>query len=316
MSTPAIRTVGLTKRYGDVTALQGIDLSVARGELYGFLGRNGAGKTTAIRLLLGMIGATAGQAEVLGRRVERGAEGSLWRRVGHLVEAATAYPELTVRENLEVARRLHGVPDSRSVDREIDRLRLASFVDRRACTLSSGNLQRLALARALLHDPELIILDEPTVGLDPAGVVEVRDLLRSLVAERGVTIFMSSHVLTEVERLATRVGVVHGGRLVLELSANELAGRRRRHLEVDARDLAAAEATLRGSGYTTVRTARAVPTRTGPLRIDDPRAVERPDDVARLMVGAGTPPTRLAVVQEDMETFFLGLTGEGDRVPS
>ncbi len=314
MSTPAIRAVALTKRYGDVTALDAVDLSVARGELYGFLGRNGAGKTTTIRLLLGMIGATSGHVEVLGERVRRaggwvGAAGGgrvLWGRIGYLVEEATAYPELTVRENLEVARRLQGMPDDRAVEREIDRLGLAPFVDRRAGTLSSGNLQRLALARAFLHEPELIVLDEPTVGLDPAGVVEIRDLLRSLVAERGVTLFMSSHALTEVERLATRVGVVHGGRLVAELSAEELSRRRGRQLEVGARDPGAAEAALRGAGYE-VRRADS----TAALRLDDPRALERPEEVARLLVEAGAPPTRLAVVQEDMESFFLALTGEG-----
>lgn len=320
VTTLAIRAVALTKRYGDVTALDAVNLSVARGELYGFLGRNGAGKTTTIRLLLGMVGATSGHVEVLGERVgrvERAASKSrtvgstrggrvLWGRVGYLVEAATAYPELSVRENLEVARRLQGLRDDRAVQREIDRFGLAPFAERRAGTLSTGNLQRLALARALLHEPELIILDEPTVGLDPAGVVEVRDLLRSLVAERGVTLFMSSHALVEVERLATRVGVVHGGRLVAELSAEELARRRGRQLEVGARDPGAAEAALRGAGYSVRRGHSNVV-----LRLNDPRALDRPEEVARLLVEAGAPPTRLALVQEDMESFFLALTGEG-----
>lgn len=315
MSDQALRTIGLTKRYGPVTAIQGSDLSVAAGELYGFLGRNGAGKTTTIRLLLGMLEPSEGRAEVLGqemrpRRLGRRGDGTLWGRVGYLVEAATAYPELTVRENLEVAGRLQGLTEVRAVDREIERLRLGPFRDRPARALSYGNLQRLALARALLHDPELIVLDEPTVGLDPAGVVEIRELLRSLVAERGVTIFMSSHALAEVERLATRIGVVHGGRLVAELSAEELSGRRRRHLEVGARDPAAAAAVLRAAGFDLPAAAGALSAAV--LRIHDARAVDRPDDVARLLVEAGTAPTRLAMVQEDMETFFLALTGEAD----
>lgn len=305
----AIRTHGLTKRYGDVVAADGIDLSVARGELYGFLGRNGAGKTTTIRLLLGMIRPTSGHAEVLGRRVGSGEEGP-WDRVGYLVESATAYPELTVRENLDVARTLQGVRDPGVVAREIERLGLGAYADRRARTLSTGNLQRLALARALLHDPELVILDEPTVGLDPAGVVEIRELLRALVAERGVTVFMSSHVLSEVERLATRVGVVRQGRLVAELSAAELAGRRGRRLEVGARDEAAAERSeslLRAAGYQPVRVGEGG---VELLRIDDPRALARPEEVARLLVEGGSPPTRLAIVQEEIESFFLALTGE------
>lgn len=309
MPDAAVRTAGLTKRYGPVTAIEGVDLSVARGELYAFLGRNGAGKTTTIRLLLGMIRPSEGYAEVLGRRVGPGSDAP-WGRVGYLVESATAYPDLTVRENLEVARTLQGVREPGAVDREIDRLRLSPYADRRARTLSSGNLQRLALARALLHEPELVLLDEPTLGLDPAGVVEIRELLRSLVADRGVTVFMSSHILTEVERMATRVGVVHDGRLVTELSAVELGQRRGRRLEVEARDTSAAEAALRRGGYDPVRIevdGRPV------LRLEDPTAMERPDAVARLLVDADQPPLRLATVQEDMESFFLALTeGAGE----
>ena len=148
-----------------------------------------------------MIKPTAGHAELFGVRVAPGAN-DLWRRVGHLVESATAYPELTVVENLDVARRLAGIDDRRRVDLMIDRLALNAYAGRRAGTLSLGNLQRLALARALLHGPELLILDEPANGLDPAGVIEIRDLLRDLSRDEGVTVFMSSHILGEVDLLA------------------------------------------------------------------------------------------------------------------
>src|SRR6188508_2843813 len=180
MSDEAIATEALTKRYrGDVLAVDRVNLRVARGEIYAFLGLNGAGKSTTIRMLLGMIRPTVGHAELLGVRVVPSAN-DLWRRVGHLVESATAYPELTVLENLDVARRLAGIPDRRRVDLMVDRLALNAYAGRRAGTLSLGNLQRLALARALLHGPELLILDEPANGLDPAGVIEIRDLLKDL----------------------------------------------------------------------------------------------------------------------------------------
>jgi ABC-2 type transport system ATP-binding protein len=181
---PAVETGGLSKRYGDVRAVDDVTLRVDRGEVYGFLGLNGAGKTTTIRALLGMVRPSGGTVRLLGEPVTPGGRGP-WRRLGHLVETATAYPELTVRENLELSRRLYRVADPRATDRAIDRFGLAPYADRRARTLSIGNLQRLALARALLHAPELVILDEPTNGLDPAGVLEVRELLRALARDQA-----------------------------------------------------------------------------------------------------------------------------------
>src|SRR5262249_49743390 len=154
-----------------------------------FLGLNGAGKTTTIRMLLGMIQPTNGAAHLLGRPVHADAR-DLWAQVGYLVETPYAYPELTVRENLEVFRRLRGLRDSNAVEVVIERLALTAYGERRAGTLSLGNAQRLGLAKALLHDPALLLLDEPANGLDPAGVVEIRELLRELAHERGVTIFL------------------------------------------------------------------------------------------------------------------------------
>jgi ABC-2 type transport system ATP-binding protein len=217
----AVATRGLTKKYRSVTAVDRLDLDVRRGEIYGFLGRNGAGKTTTIRMLLGLIRPSGGEVEVLGRRILPGETG-VFAHVGYLVETATAYPNLTVRENLDIQRRLTGSPKT-AVAETITLLRLDEYADRRAGHLSLGNKQRLALARALLHSPELLVLDEPANSLDPAGIVEIRDLLRTLAAERGVTVFMSSHILAEVAHLADRIGIVHEGRLLEECSRDELA---------------------------------------------------------------------------------------------
>ena len=304
MSDQAITTEALTKRYrGDVLAVEGVNLRVARGEIYAFLGLNGAGKSTTIRMLLGMIKPTAGHAELFGVRVASGAN-DLWRRVGHLVESATAYPELTVIENLDVARRLAGIEDRGRVDGMIERLALGAYAGRRAGTLSLGNLQRLALARALLHGPELLILDEPANGLDPAGVIEIRDLLRDLAQREGVTVFMSSHILGEVDLLADRIGIVHRGRLVEELDSDALEQRRDRRLDVETRDLVGAETALRAAGLTPERQGE------GRLELRDAVALEAPERVAEILVAAGTPPSHLAIARESLEEHFMRLTSD------
>jgi ABC-2 type transport system ATP-binding protein len=308
MADLAVATTGLTKRYGaDVLAVDRIDLRVARGEIYAFLGLNGAGKSTTIRMLLGMIRPTAGRAELFGERVHPGAT-DIWRRVGYLVESATAYPELTVRENLDVARRLARV-GSEVIDRIVEQLALGAYVDRRAGTLSLGNLQRLALAQALLHEPELLILDEPANGLDPAGVIEIRELLRRLAQERGTTVFMSSHILSEVDLLATRIGIVHQGRLVEELDSDALERHRDRRLEIGARDIEAARRALSAAGLSPTP-----PPTEGPeprLELRDARSLAAPEDVAALLAAAGVPPTHLAIARETLEDHFLRMTSGG-----
>ncbi|MGV8083596.1 MAG: ABC transporter ATP-binding protein [Coriobacteriia bacterium] len=184
VSPTALSTCGLTKRYGEVCAVDKLDLNVRRGEIYAFLGRNGAGKTTTIRMLLGLVRPTAGEAVVLGEHIVAG-ESAVYGRVGYLVETATAYANLTVRENLDIQRRLTGAPLS-AIDDALKLLRLSEAANRRAGQLSLGNKQRLALARALLHSPELLILDEPANGLDPAGIIEIRELLKQLAEQQGV----------------------------------------------------------------------------------------------------------------------------------
>jgi ABC-2 type transport system ATP-binding protein len=297
----AIETDQLSKRFGDVLAVDSVNLRVKQGEIYGFLGLNGAGKTTTIRALLGMIRPSAGDVKVLGQAVGPHGRGP-WGKVGHLVESPSAYPELTVRENLEIARRLHSILNSDATTRIMEGLALASYADRKAGTLSSGNLQRLGLARALLHEPELLILDEPANGLDPAGVVEIRSLLESLANEKGVTIFMSSHILTEVDRLATRIGIIHKGRLIEELDTDKLEKLRAKRLEVKTRNLEAARICLQSAGYKPMM-------QDGMILIDNEHAIEHPDDIARILVDADIPPTRLAVEQQNLEEHFLQLTG-------
>jgi ABC-2 type transport system ATP-binding protein len=299
MTTPVVTVRGVSKRYGKVLAVDDVTLDIPPGEVYALVGLNGAGKTTLIRMLLGMVHASTGYIEVAGRPVT---DRSVWSQVGYLVESPSAYPELTVRENLEVVRRLRKIPDRTPVEYAIDLLGLRPYADRRARTLSLGNAQRLGLAKALLHRPSLLVLDEPINGLDPAGVVEIRSLLVDLAREHGFTVFLSSHLLAEVARTATRIGVLHHGKLIDEFDADALAARVHPRLEIGAHDTVRAGAVLRQAGFD-VRNAM------GGLVLDDDWVLDHPDVVATALVRAGEPPTRLVVTEEDLETYFLRLVG-------
>ena len=303
MTTSAsIATSGLTKHFGDVIAVRDLSLNIQRGEIYGFLGLNGAGKTTTIRMLLGMIRPSAGSVSLFGTKVQPG-ERSIWRRVGYLVETPHAYPDLTVRENLEIVRRLRKIRDASAVEETMEQLGLTQYALRRARTLSLGNAQRLGLAKALMHHPDLIILDEPANGLDPAGIVEIRNLLHRLAERSGVTVFISSHILSEVAQLAMRIGIVHEGRLVKELDAGTLAEEEGKRLEVDVRDAATARSALEKAGIV-VRSEDG-----NSLTILDKDAIQHPDNIATLLVQAGCPPSRLVVEQGDLESYFLETVG-------
>jgi ABC-2 type transport system ATP-binding protein len=293
-----ISTENLTKHFGDVHAVENVSLKVGKGEIYGFLGLNGAGKTTTIRMLLAMIRPTAGSAFLLGEKVAAD-RCDLWEKVGYLVETPHSYPELTVWENLEVVRKLRKMPDKKSAETVIDKLQLGSYRNRKTGHLSLGNAQRLGLAKALLHNPDILVLDEPANGLDPAGIVEIRQLLRDLALHRGVTIFVSSHILGEISKLATRIGIIHQGRLVQEVSVEQLEHLFRKRLVVDARDKKMAQAKLTDDGYSVSVNEEGV------LEIADERAVTHPENIASLLVHAGLPPILLKVEEETLESYFL-----------
>lgn len=293
---------GLTKCYRDVVAVDRLILNIEPGEIYGFLGLNGAGKTTTIRMLLGMIKPNAGEVSLFGTRVHQGIT-SIWERVGYMVETPHAYPDLTVRENLEMARRLRRLNDINAVPKVIEELKLEHYADRRAGTLSLGNAQRLGLAKALIHHPNLLILDEPANALDPAGIVEIRNLLRSLAMDSGVTIFISSHILGEVSRLATRIGVIHEGRLVKEITAEELAEQEEQRLVVDVHDIAAAQSVLGKAGIEASSDGQHT------LIVTDKNAMQHPEEIATILVQANCPPRRLVIERGDLESYFLNLVG-------
>jgi ABC-2 type transport system ATP-binding protein len=230
----AIETDGLTKRYSEhILAVDGVTLRVRRGEVYGFVGPNGAGKTTTMRMLVGLIRPSAGQARVLGK--PPGSPDSL-ARVGAMIEAPGFYPFLSGRDNLRVMARHAGVPEKR-LDAVLEQVGLAARAGDPFGTYSMGMKQRLGLAAALLKDPELLILDEPTSGLDPEGIAEMRDFVRQLTqGER--TVFLSSHLMTEVEQICDRIGIIRRGRLVAEGTLDELRGQPELHLRATPIDRA------------------------------------------------------------------------------
>ena len=298
-----IRTENLTKHFGSIHAVENVTLEVGKGEIYGFLGPNGAGKTTTIRMLLGMMSPTAGSAFLLGKKVST-RSCDLWERVGYLVETPYSYPELTVWENLEIIRRLRRIPDKKLVDTVIDKLRLTSYRNRKAGYLSSGNAQRLGLAKALLHSPDILILDEPASGLDPAGIVETRELFKNLASAQEVTIFISSHILGEISKFATEIGIIHEGRLMQEVRADQLEHLLKKRLVIDTHDKEAARIALVSEGYS-VNVSKE-----GFLEIVDKKAINHPEEVATILVYAGMPPTMLKVEEENLESYFLRTIGE------
>ena len=297
-----IRAAGLTKRFGDFTAVDNISLDIKKGEIYGFLGLNGAGKTTTIRMLLSMIHPSGGSVALFGKEVSPDNR-DIWERAGYLVETPHHYPDLTVRENLEIVRQLRQIKDRNVVDNIINELALSPYADKRARHLSLGNSQRLGLAKALIHRPELLILDEPANALDPAGIVEVRNLLRGLAEKDGVTIFISSHILSEIARLATRIGIIHEGRVVNELYTRELEELENPRLAVDVNDIDGALAALTKVGFNPRRNSH------NSILLKDSPALEHPEQVAVALVQAGFPPSRLVIERGDLESYFLKLVG-------
>jgi ABC-type multidrug transport system ATPase subunit len=220
MSEHVIETRALTKSYGEIVAVDALSLRVRRGEVYGFLGPNGAGKTTTLRMLLGLVRPTSGDAAVLGQRP--GSHGAL-ARIGAMVEAPGLYPYLSGRDNLRVLAGHAGAAPER-VEAVLAETGLSARAGDRTATYSMGMKQRLGVAAALLKDPELLILDEPTNGLDPAGMAEMRAFIR-LLAQGGRTVVLSSHLMGEVEQVSDRVGVIRDGALVVEGTVDELRGR-------------------------------------------------------------------------------------------
>ncbi len=306
-SGTALRTQGLTRRFGAQTAVDAIDLHVPQGAVYGFLGPNGSGKTTTIRMLLSLIAADAGEIELLGHPVPDQA-GRVLPRVGALIEGPAFHPYLTGAQNLRRLDRSDATADPRTSRRRIDgalaRVGLTAAAGKKYRNYSLGMKQRLGLAAALLQPRELLVLDEPTNGLDPQGTREVRRLVRSL-ADDGTTVLVSSHLLSEVEQIATHVGIMSAGRLVRQGALADVLADGAPRVVVTTPDPEAATAALDLLGLGDITTDPAGGTVTARL------GTEPIEGVVTHLVGAGVRIRGVSMQRPDLEDLFVTLTGEG-----
>jgi ABC-type multidrug transport system ATPase subunit len=294
----AIETSGLTKRYGTVTAVDTLDLTVERGEIFGFLGPNGAGKTTTMRMLLGLVKPSAGSARVLGMDIDAQLP-EILKRTGSVIENPTFYPYLSGRDNLRAFARLGGISESR-VASVLDLVELTESADRKFSTYSLGMKQRLAVASALIGSPDLLILDEPGNGLDPAGIVEMRELIRRLKTY-GHTVLISSHVLHEIEQVCDRIAIMSRGRVVVQGKVSELLGGAALSVQVEPID--EAERVLRGVPWV-----GDIARLNGHLLVKAP--FPRAADLTRALAEQGIYLSGLRPHEQSLEQYFLDVTGE------
>jgi ABC-2 type transport system ATP-binding protein len=294
---PVLKTTGLSKRYGKRLALAGLDLAVPPGRVFGFLGPNGAGKTTAISLILGLVSATAGHAELFGRDNRRHLAESL-KHVGAVLEGVSFYPHLSARDNLRICAAISGGDSETRIEATLGQVGLASRAKDKVRGYSMGMRQRLALAAALLHDPELLVLDEPTNGLDPAGMREFRDLIREL-GRSGKTVFVSSHLLGEVEQMCDEVAIVKEGRVIASGVVSDLV-RQSDALELRVTDAAKAMEALRALPWPVAVSEG------DSITVEAPR--ESAAEISRLLAENGVYLYELRPRATSLEEVFLELT--------
>lgn len=235
MKEVILKTYNITKKYGNQVAVNNVNMTIRKGEIYGFIGQNGAGKTTLIRLITGLIHKTGGEIELLGATGENELNKSR-TMVGSLIETPSFYTNMTARENLEVSRLVRNIPGKKCIDEVLELVGLKDVEKKKVKNFSLGMRQRLGIANALMGNPKLLILDEPINGLDPMGIVEIRELLKKINKEKDMTILISSHILSELSELATTYGIISNGKLIEEITSEELAEKCRQYIDLKVDD--------------------------------------------------------------------------------
>ncbi|WP_100330332.1 ABC transporter ATP-binding protein [Bacillus xiapuensis] len=293
-----IETSDLTKKFGSFLAVNHVNLRVPKGGIYGFLGPNGAGKSTTIRMLLGLVQPTKGDLKLFGQSI-RTDRMEILRRVGSLVESPSYYGHLTAYENLEITRKILGV-SKEEIDRVLEIVRLTAVKKKKVKQFSLGMKQRLGIAQALLGKPELLILDEPTNGLDPAGILEIRDLIISLPKKYGITVLISSHILSEIERVATHIGIINKGKLLFQGTLDELRSKQTAAVMVQAAPKQEALKLLKENKYSWTDKGEFI-------QMD---GVVKPAEINRQLVSSGLDVNAIFMEKKSLERIFLEMTEE------
>lgn len=239
MKKVVLKTYNITKKYGEQLAVDNVNMTIKKGDIYGFIGQNGAGKTTLIRLITGLIHKSGGEIELLGANEENELNKAR-TMVGSLIESPSLYTNMTARENLEVSRLVRNIPGNKCIDEVLELVGLKDVEKKKVKNFSLGMRQRLGIANALMGNPKLLILDEPINGLDPMGIVEIRELLKKINKEKDMTILISSHILSELSELATTYGIISNGKLIEEITAKQLSEKCRQYIDLKVDDTARA----------------------------------------------------------------------------
>ncbi|MEC0126046.1 ABC transporter ATP-binding protein [Paenibacillus pabuli] len=299
-SSPIVETHNLSKSYGGTNRVHQVNLAVETGQIFGFLGPNGAGKTTTLKMLLGLIKPSDGNVKVFGKDLNKHRP-SILNQTGSLIESPSYYGHLTGLENMKVMQRLRNVPN-KNIDKALKIVRLENQKHKQADQYSLGMKQRLGIAMALLAFPSLLILDEPTNGLDPAGIGEIRELIKSLPGQYGITVLLSSHLLSEIEQIATSVGIISDGKLLFQGTMQSLQANNKATIRFQTTDPARAEKILLTQGY--------MPKVHGKQLVFDYLRDEEVSRMNKVLVEHDIPVIRIEEHKKSLEDMFLDLTGK------
>lgn len=307
MQEYVLKTNQLSKTFKGHRALDKVNLSIRKGAIYGFIGQNGAGKSTLIRLVTGLAFPTGGSLELFGASEEK-ALIQARKRIGSIIESPALFPHMTASENLEANRILRGIPGKDCVPRMLKQVGLQGTGNKKAKNFSLGMKQRLGLAIALLGDPEFLILDEPTNGLDPMGVIEMRELLKTLNRELGITIMISSHILSELHLMASHYGIIHRGQLLEQLTADELNEKCQQYIYIQVNDPIKAAAVIQNE----LGTADFEVMQDGAIKLYS--RIEKPSQLSSALFSAGLAVEKFMPMGEDLESYFTKRIGGSPHV--